>query len=105
MKNFFRIILYLVIIFTVASVITVGVVGNYNDPSRAAIVRFMSDYLAAAAGAVGLAGLIGSALLLSSDKNGGKWFWKADVPPVICFGLMLLVHIAVWIFVFYQYNR
>ncbi len=105
MKNFFRIIFCIIVVFTVASVITVGVVGNYNDPSRNALVRFMSDYLAAAAGAVGLAGLIGSGILLASDKGGKGLPRSVDTALVVCFALMLVIHIAVWLFVIYQYYR
>lgn len=105
MRNFFRIILWLVVILTVASVITVGAVGNYNDPSRPAVVRVMSDYLAVCVGSVGVVGIIASALLLSADKKKGGIVWRTDVPLIICFSLMLLIHVAVWIFVIYQYNR
>ncbi len=105
MRNFFRIILWLVVILTVASVITVGVVGNYDSPARPAVVRFMSDYLATSAGVVGIVGLIASACLLSADKRRGGWAWRTDVPLIVCFGLMLLVHLCLWIFVIYQYNR
>lgn len=105
MRNFFRIILWLIVILTVASIITVGVVGNYDSPARPAVVRFMSDYLATSAGGVGIVGIIASACLLSADKRKGSRVWRTDVPLIVCFALMLLVHLCLWIFVIYQYNR